>query len=143
MGLGTHNCHLLLVCIFFGSYLTWITWWLRTQSFNSLIQDPCTVTANMMATCTSDNCELFVCLSFLCIGGLYRLTLFAAYTISPLHLGEAYYGPNGDNDLNSCMCTTVIYSLFSACAGCQGGNWITYIPDVVPLVNSGLIYLFH
>ena len=52
--------------------------------------------------------------------------LFAAYTIVSLPPGNSYAGPSGVDVSNLCKCSTVGYSLMSACGGCQGGKWITY-----------------
>ncbi|KAH9995304.1 hypothetical protein BJV77DRAFT_239913 [Russula vinacea] len=73
-------------------------------SFNSLNQDPCHVTATMTATCN---------------GG--------SFTIEPLQPGDMYRGPQGEDDANLCKCSTVGYSLISACAGCQGGRWVGWL----------------
>ncbi|KAH9984280.1 hypothetical protein BJV77DRAFT_199950 [Russula vinacea] len=72
-------------------------------SFNSLNQDPCEVAANMFGTCN---------------GGVFR--------IGPLQSGQSYFGPSGVDDSNLCKCSTVGYSLISACGGCQGETWITW-----------------
>ncbi|KAH9984289.1 hypothetical protein BJV77DRAFT_200464 [Russula vinacea] len=72
-------------------------------SFNSLNQDPCEVAAFMMGTCD---------------GGLF--------TIDPLPPGYSYIGPSGADDSDLCKCSTVGYSLISACGGCQGQSWITW-----------------
>lgn len=47
-----------------------------------------------------------------------------AFTIPQLAPGNHYTGPSG-NDL--CQCNTVIYSLISACAGCQNGTWMSCV----------------
>ncbi|KAF8463026.1 hypothetical protein DFH94DRAFT_481974 [Russula ochroleuca] len=76
------------------------TW---SWSFNSLNQDPCKVAATMLGTCN---------------GG--------TFTITPLQQGYLYYGPSGIDDSNLCKCSTVGYSLLSACGGCQGQTWVTW-----------------
>ncbi|KAF8463023.1 hypothetical protein DFH94DRAFT_481874 [Russula ochroleuca] len=75
-------------------------------SFNSLDQDPYLVAAFMMSTCN---------------GG--------TFTMKSLPTGSMYYpgpSPKDDADYNLCMCTTIVYSLRSACGGCQGGTWIPW-----------------
>ena len=52
----------------------------------------------------------------------------AAFTVQALSPGNSYPGPSGNDDTNLCMCNTVVYSLMSACDGCQGETWITYDP---------------
>ena len=54
------------------------------------------------------------------------LSSFAAFTILPLQQGQSYVGPGGADDSDLCKCSTVGYSLLSACGGCQGGTWFTY-----------------
>ncbi|KAF8465594.1 hypothetical protein DFH94DRAFT_821701 [Russula ochroleuca] len=92
-------------------------------SFNTLGQSPCTVTAYMMGTCN---------------GGEYPLP--------PLDSGGLYFDHNPIIFL--CECTTVGYSLFSACAACQGGScwqeWANQCAATLPpsefpnLVPSGV-----
>ena len=48
------------------------------------------------------------------------------YAVSTLQPGYTYFGPRGPDDSDLCECSTVGYSLFSACAACQGEEWITY-----------------
>ncbi|KAH9984275.1 hypothetical protein BJV77DRAFT_200144 [Russula vinacea] len=77
-----------------------LTW---AWSFNSLNQDPCKVAATMLGTCNG-----------------------STYTMAPLQPGQSYSGPSGVDDSNLCKCSTVGYSLVSACGGCQGQTWITW-----------------
>jgi hypothetical protein len=37
-----------------------------------------------------------------------------------------YGGPYG-GQANTCICSTIVYSLVSACAGCQGSSWVEYV----------------
>jgi hypothetical protein len=53
----------------------------------------------------------------------------AAFTIYPLQSGQSYGRPTGDNSTNLCMCSTVVYSLMSACDACQGETWIPCVPS--------------
>ncbi|KAN0139129.1 hypothetical protein V8E53_003018 [Lactarius tabidus] len=84
-------------------HVDWFT--IDTQSFNSLDQSPCTVTAYLMATC---------------YGG--------AFGVHPLALGgSSYAGPTIGQAISAsgaCWCNTVIYNLASACSECQGGQSI-------------------
>ncbi|KAI0280141.1 hypothetical protein BGY98DRAFT_372837 [Russula aff. rugulosa BPL654] len=41
-----------------------------------------------------------------------------SYTLAPLSIGTTYLGPNPSNS-NGCQCSTIGYSLISACATCQ------------------------
>ncbi|KAI0250842.1 hypothetical protein BJV78DRAFT_1361936 [Lactifluus subvellereus] len=70
---------------------------------NSLGQNACTVAAYLMGTCNR-----------------------GAYTVPPLEPGESYSGPSGDDDGNLCKCSTVAYSLLSACDACQQETWIDW-----------------
>ncbi|KAH9954751.1 hypothetical protein BGW80DRAFT_1258557 [Lactifluus volemus] len=69
------------------------------KSYNSLHQNPCAVAAYLEGVC---------------FGGLFE--------IDPLPQGLHYTGPNAGQG-NLCQCNTVVYSLVSACGGCQGGQW--------------------
>ncbi|KAH9976940.1 hypothetical protein BJV77DRAFT_1053249 [Russula vinacea] len=74
------------------------TWW----EYNSANQSPCTVLANLMSTCS---------------GG--------QYTLMPLQPNYTYPGATSAA-ANLCYCSTVGYSLFSACAFCQEGFWVDW-----------------
>src|SRR5712675_1403289 len=47
------------------------------------------------------------------------------FNIPPLLSSFRYVGPYSGHD-NLCQCNTVVYSLMSACSGCQGSTWISY-----------------
>ncbi|KAI0290704.1 hypothetical protein BC826DRAFT_1025820 [Russula brevipes] len=72
-------------------------------SFNSLGQNACTVAAYLMSTCN---------------GG--------SFTIDSLQPGYSYTGPSGIDNSNLCKCSTIAYSLISACDACQSETWITW-----------------
>ena len=62
--------------------------------------------------------------------------LFAAYTLGPVPTGYSSYGsPGADSASDLCYCNTVGYSIFSACAACQGD---TYVPCGCILAASQL-----
>ena len=46
-----------------------------------------------------------------------------AWSIGPLSPGWYYLGPNDYTRTDLCLCNSVMYSLISACAACQGGIW--------------------
>ncbi|KAH9973124.1 hypothetical protein BGW80DRAFT_286675 [Lactifluus volemus] len=74
-------------------------------TFNSMGQDPCRVAAVLESPC-----------------------IFYTPSLPALPLGGSY-PPSNDS---SCKCSSVVYSLLSACAACQGGSWISwsdYIPN--------------
>jgi len=51
------------------------------------------------------------------------------YTLDPLPSGYTYSGPY---HANKCDCSTVVYSLISACVACQGddpSSWSTYVTN--------------
>jgi len=70
-------------------------------SYNSLNQNPCNVAAYLEASCN---------------GGQFN--------IQPLPSGRMY-APNTTEGA-SCECNTVVYSLVSACAACQGSTWVLW-----------------
>ncbi|KAF5357921.1 hypothetical protein D9756_001430 [Leucocoprinus leucothites] len=71
-----------------------------TWTYNSLSQSPCEVAANLAGVCN---------------GGVF--------TLDSLDPGFVYLGPS-KIVANSCRCSTVYYSMLSACAACQGNSWI-------------------
>jgi len=73
----------------------------HTYLTNSKGQNPCLVAAYLEAPCTS-------------VGD---------WNVNTLVNGEAYFGPDADQ-ANYCSCSSVVYSLTSACAACQGDFWI-------------------
>jgi hypothetical protein len=92
------------------------------QAFNSLGQSPCDVTAYMMSTCNRES-ELF---SLFASPALWS-HLIAEYKLGPLSPGYVYSGPgrpDHSDTANLCLCSTVGYSLFSACGACQGRDWM-------------------
>ena len=106
------------------------------QSFNSLGQNACTVAAFMMSTCNA-GCEFdrLISFGFILYCVVYFLISFVAFTVDPLQPGYSYPGPNGTDNSDLCKCSTVGYSLISACAGCQGEHWIRYDSRRGPLFN--------
>ncbi|KAH9973145.1 hypothetical protein BGW80DRAFT_1459453 [Lactifluus volemus] len=84
-----------------------VTWPYCTLSswgwtYNSLNQNPCLVAAFLQSTCN---------------GG--------SYDLPALNLGYSYAGPEaGYGDL--CWCSTVVYSLLSACDACQNEPWFSW-----------------
>ncbi|KAJ7581079.1 hypothetical protein C8J56DRAFT_256550 [Mycena floridula] len=67
-------------------------------SFNSQNQSPCEVAAQLLGVCT---------------GG--------SYTLPSLPMENHYLGPTIDTR-NPCQCSTVAYSMVSACAACQNST---------------------
>ncbi|KAF8312051.1 uncharacterized protein EI90DRAFT_3023293 [Cantharellus anzutake] len=50
-----------------------------------------------------------------------------SYNVLPLPTGHHYIGPTGDpSTQNACSCSSVVYTLFSACGQCQRRETITY-----------------
>ncbi|CAK5269648.1 unnamed protein product [Mycena citricolor] len=71
-------------------------------AFNSRLQSPCVVAAYLGGVC--DN-------------GLF--------TVPALGPSQEYLGPTVAQ-ANQCICSSVMYSVLSACAGCQGRNVLTW-----------------
>ncbi|KAH9980996.1 hypothetical protein BGW80DRAFT_303466 [Lactifluus volemus] len=72
-------------------------------SSNSLGQNPCLIAAYLLAACNN-----------------------GSFSITALHSGNSYTGPDGPDNSNSCKCNTVVYCLISACDACQGNPWISW-----------------
>jgi len=70
--------------------------------FNSKSQSPCLVAEDLATVCDRNG-----------------------FTLYPLSPGGSYGGPSEDQN-NNCHCTSVFYSLISACAACQDGSWIPW-----------------
>ncbi|KAI9455004.1 hypothetical protein BJY52DRAFT_1389457 [Lactarius psammicola] len=75
----------------------------RAQTFNSLQQNPCLVTAYLAAVCNNGTFAILALLS-----------------------QHSYTGPSGIDNGDICKCNTVVYNLISACDACQGEPWIPY-----------------
>ncbi|KAI0297408.1 hypothetical protein BC826DRAFT_165704 [Russula brevipes] len=69
--------------------------------YNTRNQNPCTVAAYLGGRCNQ-----------------------GSFTVRPVQLGYTYSASGGlTGDSLYCTCNTVMYSLLSACAGCQGAIW--------------------
>ncbi|KAI0321650.1 hypothetical protein OF83DRAFT_233079 [Amylostereum chailletii] len=75
----------------------------KTLTFNSLQQNPCLVASTLRAVCAK-----------------------SSFAVDPVPVTGVYAGPSGDDIGNICSCSTVTYSLMSACGACQGGSWGTW-----------------
>jgi len=80
-------------------------------TYNSLEQGPCTTAGYLAAECGDGQ-----------------------FTIPQLGAGNHYTGPTSDD---KCQCNTVVYSLISACAGCQKGTWLTFDQWTANCSSSG------
>ncbi|KAH9035495.1 hypothetical protein EDB85DRAFT_1943676 [Lactarius pseudohatsudake] len=72
-------------------------------TYNSFEQAPCSTAGYLAAQCSNGQ-----------------------FTIPQLAVGNHYTGPSGGSDNGICQCNSVLYSLISACAGCQKGTWLSY-----------------
>ncbi|EGN95741.1 hypothetical protein SERLA73DRAFT_186929 [Serpula lacrymans var. lacrymans S7.3] len=69
---------------------------------NSRGQNPCLVAAYLQAACNDGQ-----------------------FTVNALPNGTHYIGPD-PTDVNQCQCSTVTYSMLSACGACQNSTWISW-----------------
>jgi hypothetical protein len=86
------------------------------QSFNSQKQSPCQVVSSLFSICTSG----MLC----CIHIQIAISDFSSpvgYIVKQADTGSHYTGPTIDSQ-NPCQCSTVSYSLISACAACQNAT---------------------
>ncbi|TFK30078.1 hypothetical protein FA15DRAFT_197104 [Coprinopsis marcescibilis] len=80
---------------------------------NSQGKTPCEVAASLLAVCNDGEFEVL-----------------------PLSLGQHYRGPALVANANPCICSTVVFSLMTACGLCQGrsvlrwSQWSTNCPRV-------------
>ncbi|KAH6918421.1 hypothetical protein BKA70DRAFT_1416420 [Coprinopsis sp. MPI-PUGE-AT-0042] len=87
-------------------YYSWIS--------NSDGKTPCEVASTLLATCSEDK----------------------TFDVLSLPLGQHYQGPTRVANANPCMCSTVVFSLMSACGICQGrtalrwSQWSSNCPRV-------------
>ncbi|KAF9053188.1 hypothetical protein BJ165DRAFT_844765 [Panaeolus papilionaceus] len=70
-------------------------------TFNSADQSPCDVAAGLQGVCSTE------------------------VIIPPLQNGQTYPGP-AELLTTSCICSSVYYSMLSACAFCQGRQWLNW-----------------
>ena len=87
------------------------------QTFSSIGQSPCDIALELLQVCYSQSV-----LSLSPFGLVQADIESLAVQVSPL-IGtiSAYPGPSLGSD-TSCSCSSVYYSLLSACAYCQGGS---------------------
>jgi hypothetical protein len=91
----------------------------RNQMNNTKIQNPCLVAAYLMAACNGGRkLSSLLHRSF----GSTADFFFAEYSIDPLAINYHYAGPIG-SEANICQCSTVTYSLVSACGDCQNRTY--------------------
>ncbi|KAF9032072.1 hypothetical protein BJ165DRAFT_861523 [Panaeolus papilionaceus] len=74
-------------------------------TYNSLNQSPCIVTGILLSVCLNDNVTI--------------------RTLSGID--DNYPGAQASGEGAACRCSTVYYSMLSACAYCQAHDWITWI----------------
>ena len=93
----------------------------RNQMNNTKNQNPCLVAAYLLGACVGGG-KLSPLLHR--SSGSTTDFFFAEYTIGPLAPNYYYIGPSSSNN-NSCQCSTVAYSLMSACGDCQNRTYET------------------
>jgi hypothetical protein len=97
-----------------------------------------------MSTCYG-GCEFFFSIATFAPQGegpssSHSFFALTAYTIGPLQPGYSYVGPETPSEYDPCKCSTVVYSLISACDACQGAQWITYDFNIVLSPLSSTAY---
>ncbi|KAF8077809.1 hypothetical protein FPV67DRAFT_1684714 [Lyophyllum atratum] len=84
---------------------------------NSRKQSPCQVAATLLAACGSFE------VNTVCHG--------TAYNVAALPVESHYTGPSLAA-ANACQCSTVVYSLMSACGACQGRKYENFPKSIPP-----------
>ncbi|KAJ3535748.1 hypothetical protein NM688_g6933 [Phlebia brevispora] len=116
--------HLLLgtLCTFLYDDLNFPSLSSETQMDNQKLQDPCEVAAYLISPCLQDPAEATV------------------YALEPGPTVNFYTPPGEDVEgsvgATACVCSTVFYSVISACGVCQGDSFVSYVKS--PLHN--LVY---
>ena len=101
---------LYLFFFWFGYYRRSILWTNHHALWQQLLGEPVLMAVSLTA-----------------VNFLHRLTqCSSAFTLAPLEPGFVYLGPTIIS-ANSCRCSTVYYSLLSACAYCQNGAYLEWI----------------
>jgi len=59
------------------------------------------------------------------VGGIWINHANVVFNVAPLGIGNVYLGPSLTS-ANTCRCSSVYYSLLSACAHCQGGSYLQW-----------------
>jgi len=87
---------------------------------NSLGQDPCVVASYLESVCWGGGTQF----SFLVCLSLGMTSSGTDFTVSALPPDTHYAAPTVA-EANSCECSTVTYSLISACVDCQNATFLT------------------
>ena len=111
------------------------------QSFNSQNKSPCVVASEMAAVCNGGRTFNFHHWDFL------NLTWFSStcleYFVIALPVDSHYTGPNS-TVVNPCQCSSVFYSLLSACADCQNRTFVEWvIYPHRPTIELIFSFFFH
>ena len=96
----------------------------KRQSINALGQNPCLVAAFLESACGTRTFSLHF------LSGESTMAFYLATNIPaiPDVPGDHYLGPNA-TEADPCRCSSVTYSMISACAGCQNRtytDWLTW-----------------
>ena len=97
----------------------------------------------MMSTCNGGGEFFLLLLLTICAKGYCVLISFAEYTVFQLQPGWVYFGPSGIDNANLCECSTVGYSLYSACGACQGQEWVTCDHIVSTFLIPSILCIHH
>ena len=83
-----------------------------------------TILSNKTPVRSQHTCREYAAMAVSCTFQLaHRVRSYGGVTAFTLPaLGTSNVYSVADNG-NQCMCNTVVYNLFSACCGCQGGSW--------------------
>ena len=116
--LQTQNaCWVMNGFVSIGSLINRLISLLRLQTFNTLNQSPCDVAASLAAVCSPTGREHSLAYIWPVI-----LLEHAGFNLDPLPSGYVYAGPRTES-ATSCRCSSVFYSMLSACGYCQSRNY--------------------
>lgn len=99
------------------------------QLYNSRGQSPCLVASYLGGVCNEGG-KSHILLCYKCY-----IQNDTDFDVSALLRGHFYQGPASTQANNSCMCSSVFYSLIAACAICQNSTVVSWVDQNVPFLR--------
>lgn len=109
-----------------------------SKAYNSYGQSPCMVAGYLQQQCNSAPGK-----SISDFTGYIKIDGDGAVNVPALHQNKLYPAPTSNGSDSSCQCSSVVYSLMSACASCQLGNYVSSVLPFPWIINSHRVYDFR